>query len=383
MIDIYNMSVLIVDDMENMSKSIRGMMKVLDYGKKFKFAANGREAWNILKKEPTDILITDWNMPVMTGVELLELIREDRQLRDMPVIMITAEANREIVAEAAEADIDSYLLKPLTVKTLGDRVSNIVEKANNPPPMIKHLRQAIQYEEAGNIDGAIEEAYQAMASDTFSSRPARELGYFYFKKGDLQNAEKFYIKAAKMNKLDVIAFHRLGELYLQKNDVENAIKFLDRAMNISPRHVSRGVSFGKILVQKNMKDKAINVFKKVINLTDDPLTLREDIAGFCMENEMYKYAADLLAFIVDQVPSRHDLILKIGHIYERLHDHEKAIHYLSQAENLMNEDVDIKISLAKIFMSLGQMFRAETKLRDVLELDPRNGEAKDLLRQNL
>jgi len=98
---------------------------------------------------------------------------------------------------------------------------------------------------------------------------------------------------------------------------------------------------------------------------------------------MYKFAAELLAFIVDQMPSRHDLILKIGHIYERLHDHENAIKYLLEAESIMNEDVDIKISLARIYMSLGQMFRAENKLRDVLELDSRNEEARELLQQNL
>ncbi len=109
-IDPSRMTVLIVDDMEAMCKSIRGLMKVLNYGNRFYFSYDGVEAWNLLQKEPVDIAIVDWNMPNMTGSELLSLIREDRRLRDMPVVMVSAEANREIVAEAAESDIDAYIL---------------------------------------------------------------------------------------------------------------------------------------------------------------------------------------------------------------------------------------------------------------------------------
>ncbi|RPJ81680.1 MAG: response regulator [Deltaproteobacteria bacterium] len=383
MIDIKNMSVLIVDDMENMCKSIRGMMKVLEYGKKFRFANNGKEAWNLLKKEPSDIAITDWNMPVMTGVELLERIREDRELRDMPVVMVTAEANREIVAEAAEADIDFYILKPLTVKTLGSRIAYMVEKANNPSPVVRHLKQALIKEEQGDIDGAIVEVLAAMDADPDSSRPARELGYLYYKKGDFKNAEKYYIKAAHMNKLDVIAFHRLGELYLEKNDIDNAIKFLEKAISISPRHVSRGVNFGKILVQKGMKQKAVGIFKKAISISDDSIALREEIAAFCLEYEMFKFGVELMTFIVENVPGRHDLLLKIASAFEKLNENENAIRYLLEAESHMKDDVDIKIRLARLYMSMQQTFRADSKLRDVIAIDPGNEEARQLFSKNL
>ena len=382
MIDINNMSVLIADDMENMCKSIRGMMKVLGYGRKFKLVGNGREAWNLVKSESIDIVIADWNMPLMTGVDLLERIREDKQLREMPVMMVTAEANREVVAEAAEADIDFYVLKPLTVKTLGKRIANMLEKANNPPAMIRHLRKAVRKEEEGDIEGAILEAHEAMKADPDSSRPIRELGYLYFKNNDLVNAERYLIKAAKMNKIDVIAFHRLGELYLKKNDIENAIKFLNRAISISPRHVSRGVKFGKILVQKGMKGKAVSVFKKAISVANDSIALREEIASFCIENQMYKFSAELLSFIVQNIPGRTDLLLKIADIYELLDDKESTIRYLLEAETHMQDDIYIKIRLSKLYMDLRQTFRAENKLRDVLDLDPQNVEAKGLLTQN-
>ena len=173
MLNVAEMTVLLVDDMQVMCKSIRNMLRVLGYGKTFHVAHNGLEALNLLKKEPIDLAVIDWNMPVMNGVELLARIREDSKLRDMPVVMVTAEANREIVAQAAESDIDAYILKPITAKALQSRIIKVIDRANNPPPMIHHLRKARDYEEIGDLDAAIKEVDLAIEADP-SSQGGRE-----------------------------------------------------------------------------------------------------------------------------------------------------------------------------------------------------------------
>ena len=190
MIDIIDMTVLIADDMPNMITTIRGMLKFLHYGKRFIPAGDGEEAWRVLKKEAIDLAILDFNMPFMNGAELLARIRDDRELRDLPVIMVTAQANQEFVAEAAESEIDAYILKPATVKVLGDKVLSVIEHANNPSPMVFHLKEARLYAEAGDFDAAIEEAKLALDANPSSSRPLRELGYYYFEKDDLIEAKK-------------------------------------------------------------------------------------------------------------------------------------------------------------------------------------------------
>ena len=182
MIDLNTMRFLIVDDIESMCKSIRAMLKILQYGEKFYLARNGLEAWEILKNKPVDLVIADWNMPVMGGIELLSRTRKNKKLRDIPFIVITIEAKKEIVAEAAESDIDAYILKPLTVKSLGNKISGVLEKVNNPPPMLFHLKEARSFEESGDIDAAIDEAHLAMKADPLSSKPLRQLGYFFYKK---------------------------------------------------------------------------------------------------------------------------------------------------------------------------------------------------------
>ncbi len=189
MIDVKNMTVLIADDMLNIRKAVKSTLMILGYGKEFLQAENGKAALDILRKDPVDLVIIDWNMPIMTGTEVLSYIRSDRLLRDLPVIMVTAEANKDIVAQAAESEIDGYLLKPITVKALGDKIISVVNEVNHPTPMSYHLKRAKEYEEEGNIDEAIEETRAAMQANPKSSRPVRDVGDFAFKKGHLKAAE--------------------------------------------------------------------------------------------------------------------------------------------------------------------------------------------------
>ncbi|MBW1740150.1 MAG: tetratricopeptide repeat protein [Deltaproteobacteria bacterium] len=381
MIDIVKMTVLIADDMPGMVSSIRSIMKVLGYGKKFIPVTNGQEAWRILKKEPVDIAILDYNMPVMNGVEVLSRIREDRDLRDLPVVMVTAHSHQEFVAEAAESEIDAYILKPVTVKVLGDKVLHVVENANNPPPMVYHLQQARRFEDVGDIDAAIDEARLAMKANPKSSRPLRELGYYYFKKNDLKEAEKWLLKAAQMNSLDVFAFHYLGELYLKRNDIDKASRYFDKAMSISPRHLTRGIHFGKILVQKQKIEKAIQVFEKALTLSKNDLKLREEIASFCIETGAKGYGAKLLESIVRADPKRKDLLFKLGVALEEIGKHSKALSYLTNAGKEDRDNLEIKMHLATVNLALGRPIRAEKILKEVLKVDPKNKKAKELLKK--
>jgi len=381
MIDIIEMTVLIADDMPNMITTIRGMMKYLNYGSKFLSAANGEEAWNILKKEPVDLAILDYNMPVINGGELLNRIREDEDLRDLPVVMVTAQANMEFVAEAAESEIDAYILKPATVRVLGDKILSMVEKANNPSPMVFHLKEARRYDDVGDIDGAIEEAQLAAEANPASSRPPRELGYYYMRKDDLKSAQKWLLKAAEMNSIDVVAFHHLGELYVKLNDIEKASRYFEKAMSISPRHVPRAVYFGTTLLERNMVEDAVQVFEKALNLSGNDVQLQEEIAGYCIEKGAKTYGAKLLESILRKKPDRDDLTPLLGVTFQGLGEYSKALTYLSRAERQDSQNLDVKLHLAEVYLALDKSIRAEKTLKDILEVDPENGKALNLLKQ--
>jgi CheY-like chemotaxis protein len=378
MIDIAEMSVLIADDKENMYTSIRSIMRLLKFGRKFTYAASGDAALKMLQEGAYDMALLDNNMPGITGLELLGIIRSDKKLRDLPVIMITGQAEHEFITHAAESDIDAYLLKPITINLLKHKVPQVIDQANNPSPMTTQLKMAAQLDEAGDLEGAIREARVAMELNSQSTRPLRELGYYCLKSGDLAKAEEYLSQAVQRNRIDVIAWNHLGDLYLQQEGFDQALKCFTRAMAISPRHYQRGLNLGKLLVRKGQHDKAVPVFNKVFDLAKNPLPVKEEIAAYCIEHGAGAIAFRMLKSIVDQQPDRADILCTLGGLCANA---DEALGYLARAEKLEPNNIELKLRLARIYLEQGKVIRAEAPLKAVLKLAPEHAEARKLLRQ--
>lgn len=382
MIDLDTMSVLIVDDMESMRKSIRGMLKVLQLGKTIRLGSNGREGWELLNSAHVDLAIIDWNMPIMKGIEFLGLIRDSKKYRDMPVIMITAEAEKEIVAEAAESDIDGYLLKPLTTQSLDERIRSVINLANNPEPATIHLKNGRSMEEAGDIPGAIEEVKKALKERPTSSRILRKLGQLYSLQGNDEIAEKCLSKAVAINKNDAMSRYILGELYLKKDDLTNAVKYYDQAISISPRNISKGIDLGDVLMKRGMATQAVDIFSKVIKYSGKGLMHSEQVAELCIENNEYNYAKMLLESIIKENPERYDLVFKLGTLYENTGDADTALSYFITVDENLPEDIDSKLHIAKIYLLKKKVFVADNYLNKILKIDPKHEETLKLRMSN-
>ncbi len=120
----YNMRVLIVDDFATMRRIVKNILSQLGF-KNFIEADDGSTAWDILQKEPVDFIISDWNMPKMTGIELLKKVRAEDQFKDLPFLMVTAEAQKENIVEAVKARVSNYIVKPFTPETLSEKIEKI------------------------------------------------------------------------------------------------------------------------------------------------------------------------------------------------------------------------------------------------------------------
>ena len=118
------MNILVVDDFSTMRRIIKGLLHDLGYSNVAE-ADDGLTALPMLKGGNFDFLITDWNMPGMPGVELLRKVRADEKLAKLPVLMLTAEAKREQIVEAAQAGVSGYVIKPFTAATLKEKIDKI------------------------------------------------------------------------------------------------------------------------------------------------------------------------------------------------------------------------------------------------------------------
>lgn len=115
---------LVVDDFSTMRRIVRNLLKELGYTNAEE-AEDGSVALNRLKTEKFDFVVSDWNMPVMTGIELLRKIRADPDLKSLPVLMVTAEARKENIIEAAQCGANGYIVKPFTAATLDEKLAKI------------------------------------------------------------------------------------------------------------------------------------------------------------------------------------------------------------------------------------------------------------------
>jgi len=118
------MRILIVDDFSTMRKIIKNILRQLGYENVVE-ADDGTTAWELLNKDAIDFIISDWNMPKMTGIELLRKVRGSEQYGSVPFLMVTAEAQQENIIEAVQAKVSNYIVKPFTPETLGQKIEKI------------------------------------------------------------------------------------------------------------------------------------------------------------------------------------------------------------------------------------------------------------------
>jgi two-component system chemotaxis response regulator CheY len=121
------MKILIVDDFSTMRRIIKNLLRELGFSNTEE-ADDGKTALPMLQSGNFDLLVTDWNMPGMPGIDLLRAVRADEKLSALPVLMVTAEQKREQIVEAAQAGVNGYIIKPFTAQTLKEKLDRIFER---------------------------------------------------------------------------------------------------------------------------------------------------------------------------------------------------------------------------------------------------------------
>ena len=124
-----NMKILVVDDFSTMRRIVKNLLRDLGFTNTHE-ADDGSTAWPMLQNGDYDFVVTDWNMPGMTGIELLQKIRSDDRLKSVPVLMVTAEAKRDQIVAAAQAGVNGYVVKPFTAAALKEKIEKIFERVD-------------------------------------------------------------------------------------------------------------------------------------------------------------------------------------------------------------------------------------------------------------
>jgi len=382
MIEIENMSILVVDDMKSMRLTIRKMLRNLKIGKMLRFAENGKQGLEALKESPCDMAIIDWHMPGMNGTQMLDKLKQDKALRDMPVIMVTAENERDIVSEVAETEVDAYLLKPLTLAALDQKIRMVVENVNNPDEASQAVIRARELEESGNIEGAIEQIRVALTYKPSASRILRKLGLLHFKIGKSAIGEKCLQKAISVNRQDTISLDHLGRVYIKKKDYKKAAKIYMKVMGLSSRYYATATGLGEEMLVTGYRDEALQLFNRVVSKSRGNASLRAKIIDTCMENQEYEFVTNILEQTLKDNPSNYDVMYKAGMVHQETGNLDRALECFKAVDSHRRGDVDAKLQIARIYYINRQVIKADDYLKQVLRLDPENQDALSM-RQDL
>jgi len=119
-----NMKILVVDDFATMRRIVKNILKQIGFTKIVE-ADDGSTALAVLKKDKIDLIVSDWNMPKVTGLELLKTVRSDESMKAIPFLMVTAEAQKDYVIQAVQAGVSNYVVKPFTAEVLKEKLEKI------------------------------------------------------------------------------------------------------------------------------------------------------------------------------------------------------------------------------------------------------------------
>ena len=122
-----NIRVLVVDDFATMRRIIKGVLKQLGFSNIVE-AEDGDVALEELKKDEYGLILADWNMPNMSGLELLKAVRSDKDLQRIPFIMVTAEGQKDNILEAVKAGVSNYVIKPFTPETINEKLKKVFKE---------------------------------------------------------------------------------------------------------------------------------------------------------------------------------------------------------------------------------------------------------------
>jgi len=371
--------ILLVDDIQPARETLSNILKVLGY-KNFLEACNGEEAVELLEKNPDiQLIISDWKMPRMSGIELLKWIRSHKEFKDIPFIMVTSKGEKEDVALAAEQDVTEYVVKPVTVEALISKIENIdnrLTKLKELKQKLEVIKKLIESGKDEEIKKELEKVLEEFPKD--KSRLLREIAYMYMKRGYLDEAERMINMALSENPLYNKGWWLKNEIALKKKDLNGALSALKKLYELNPNSSKVLYHIGKIYLAKEKLDKAKSFFLMALKVDPKNEQLIQDIWNAYLEkdllDEVFRDFGHIL-FEKLNVETLNNLAVSLS----KKGSVDQAIVAYRQALKKEPKNSRIHYNLAVAYLKADNKKNALVHLNEAIQLDPKFENAKNLL----
>ncbi|MCK5226710.1 MAG: response regulator [Desulfobulbaceae bacterium] len=368
---------LIVDDHKEMLYAIRDILKQVDPGNRILMSQSGAQALSILRENKVAFVISDWNMPNMTGVELLSLIRKNPEHYDTPVMIISDEVEREQFIYAMEQGADAYQLKPFTADRLTEAIASVLRARAHQTPFqqkTRDLRLLLLLEKYDSVIRWAKEMMQEEASiDTALLLCIAYLQKFEYAKA--REALRFIPKYRENSK----ACHLMGLAYMGEKKYKKALVSLENAIELNPLDQDRKIDAGKVYLEVGMDAEAYEIFESILLSGSTDLSLVGISSALLKKNQLdkaSKYLDGISEFLPETVGVCNEYAIEI----RKTGDYKKSIQYYKKCLKIHPKNEIYLFNLARVYYEAGKMRDAKTFLKRVLMVNSGHKYAVKLLK---
>ncbi len=371
------MKVLVVDDMFNMRRTLKNMLRYIGFDKIIE-AGDGEKALEVLRREKVDLVVSDWNMPTMTGIDLLRQVRHIDKHKDVPFVMITAEVSEANIIQAAESEVDGYMIKPFVARSLEEKIKSIFQNRADPTPMEKLMKAGQLLMGAGSFAAAVREFKGALELAPNSARARHAIGEAYLKTGNEADAEKNLTEALKINPQFLKAYETLADLYTAQGKDDKALALLEKAGVLSPMNAGRQLKIGKIHMERGDKDKADQALMSALANAPYDAEVHTAIGEVYLAVGDDARAAKAFSSSIDIIESVH-VYNRLGIALRKKGEYMEALKVYQKALKIEPENEGLLFNYGRLKYAQGQSREALAILKKALAIDPEFVECKDLL----
>ncbi|MEA3223146.1 MAG: tetratricopeptide repeat protein [Thermodesulfobacteriota bacterium] len=313
-------------------KGIKDMLNILEF-KNIEEAADGPNAWEILNRVKSDIVISQWDMPEMSGISFLKLIRRDTEFSDTPVILRASQITKLDVIKAGEAGASTILVDPVTIEKLEDKINYILEFEMNPSTKQAktYMARGDQYMHENRFEDALRE-YKKILDILESAEVYYNIGYIKTAQGEYDEALAAFRKATQINQMFAKAYTAMAAVFLKMDDKKQAEAYLQKA--------------GDIYMEREMHENAENIFNEILKINPDTINVYNSLGILYRKQDRYKDALVQYQKAAKIAPDDENIHFNMGRVYLELNNPDMAKNCFKKAL-MINPRLDMARGMLK------------------------------------
>ncbi len=294
-------SILIVGLNPLYKKNLRGMLKTIGFVN-IDEVRDAPTAWEAIRRTNPGIVIAQWNMPEMSGMALLKLIRTDSEYSESPVILWTEEITKADVVKAGEAGVNAILIEPVIIENLESKIRVIMEFEMSPTTKKakSFMTRGDLYLKEQRYEYALKE-YEKVLDILESAEVYYNIGYIKTAKGEYDEALAAFRKATQINQMFAKAYQAMAEVYVKMGNRDMAEKYLQMA--------------GEIFMEREMHENAESVFNEILRIKPDTINVYNSLGILYRRQNRFEDSIKLYEKAIKISPDDENIHFNMGRAY--------------------------------------------------------------------